>query len=250
MFEDVSTRIQAAWTYFLSLLQAVYDTVSGINPTQSAVLWIQIIAGSLTVIWIIFQFAWLRRLNEARLERYLENRIATERDELAQERTETLAELDRAARQTGWRYSVLLVWANLRLTLSLVLRMLSLGTNRGLADHTTLLIKVGKLDRARRIYLDIARDAMKKMKLYEDALSNRCVEAQNALIFAGRIALLEGRSAAAVSSFKRATRLKDDPDARLLVGQQLALPDPEGALQEYRAALTHTSIDTDRKSVV
>jgi hypothetical protein len=166
MLEDVAARIQVASTYFLSLLRAGYDTVEGINPTQSAVLWIQVIAVSLTVVWIIFQFAWLRRLNEARLERYLENRIATERDELAQERTDTLAELDRAARQTGWRYSILLVWANLRLTLSLILRMLSLGTNRGLADHTTLLIKVGKLDRARRIYIDIARDAMKKMKLY------------------------------------------------------------------------------------
>ena len=244
MFESIAAAIQTAWWHFLGWLQSSYQTVSSINPNQSAVLWIQIVAGSLTVIWIIFQFAWLRRLNEARLERYLENRIATERDELAQERTETLATLDRTARQSGLRYVLLLVWANLRLSLSFLLRMLSLGTIRGLADHTTLLMQVGMLHRARRIYFDIAQDAMKKIELYEDALANKHVEAQNALIFAGRIAVLESRSVAAVSSFKKATRLKDDPDARLLVGKQLADPDPEGALQEFRAALAHKSIDT------
>lgn len=234
-----------AWHYVLSWLYLAYEKASSIDPTQSAALWVQIIAGSLTVVWIIFQFAWMRRLNEARLERFLEDRISTERDDLALERSETLAKLDRATKRRGLRYALLLAWANLRLDASFVLRVLTLGTNRGLTDHTALLMQVGMLRRARRIYTDVAQDAIKKVKLYEDALANKRVEAQNALIFAGRIAVLEGRPVSAVSSFKKATRLKDDPDARLLIGKQLAVAsDFGGALGEYRTALADTSLDT------
>jgi tetratricopeptide (TPR) repeat protein len=136
------------------------------------------------------------------------------------------------------------LWANFRLAVSLVLRVLSLGTNRGLADHTALLMQVGMLRRARSIYSDIAFDAMKRIKLYQDALANKHIEAQNALIFAGRIAVLEGRPAAGISSFRKATRLQDDADARLLIGKQLAVADDlDGALTEYRAALGHPSIE-------
>jgi hypothetical protein len=121
--------------------------------------------------------------------------------------------------------------------------MLSLGSVHGLADHTALLIQVGMLRRARRIYYDIAQDAMKKIRLYEDALMNKRTEAQSALIFAGRVAVLEGLPVAALSSFRKATRLLDDPDARLFVGRQLAGSDPDGALNEFRAGLAQTSID-------
>lgn len=237
--------IDNCWQYLLERLHLVLQAAADINPTQRAVLWVQLIAGSLTVIWIIFQIAWLRRLNEARLERYLENRIAFERDDLAQERTETLATLDHITGRRGLRYGFMLLWANARLTISLVLRMLSLGTARGLIDHTALLLQVGMLTRARSIYLDVAAEAMKKIRLYEDALANKRVEAQNALIFAGRIAVLEGRPVSAVSAFKKATRLKDDPDARLLIGKQLAVAsDLDGALQEYRTALADESVQT------
>jgi tetratricopeptide (TPR) repeat protein len=243
MFRDIGAAIQTAWTYVLDLLQATFQLVSSLNPTQSAVLWLQIIVGCLTVVWIIFQFAWLRRLNEARLERYLEDRIATERDALAQERAETLAKLDRVTRERGLRYVFLLLWANFRLALSFIVRMLSLGSVHGLADHTALLMQVGMLRRARRVYYDIAQDAMKKIRLYEDALANKRTEAQSALIFAGRVAVLEGLPVAALSSFKKATRLADDPDARLFVGRQLAGSDPDSALKEFRAGLGQTSIE-------
>ena len=86
------------------------------------------VSGLLTVTWIIFQFAWYRRLNEAELERYLEEQIATERDQLPEERAETLAKLDLVAKKRGLRYSLLLMWANFRLAISFVLQMLSFGT--------------------------------------------------------------------------------------------------------------------------
>lgn len=240
MLEDIWSRF---WDRALTWMQEFSQQIASINPTQSMVLWIQIVAGSLTVVWIFVQFAWLRRLNEARLERYLEERITTERDTLAQERAETLAKLDRVSKRRGAIYAILLIWANVQLTLSFVLRMLSLGTYRGLAHHSLLLMQVGMPRRARRAYYDVATDAMKKVRLYEDALNNKRVEAQNALIFSGRIAVAEGLSVAAVSSFKKATRLKDDPEARLLIGQQLSLAsDFEGALIEFRTALTHQDI--------
>jgi tetratricopeptide (TPR) repeat protein len=243
MFEVIGGIVQSLWHHVLGSLELVFETATNINPTQPAVLWVQIIAGSLTVIWIIFQFAWMRRLNESRLERYLESRIVAERDDLAQERSETLAKLERAAKRRGLRYIVLLTWANFRLAFSFVLRMLSLGTVRGLTDHTALLMQVGMLNRARRIYSDVAHDAMRKMRLYEDALANKRAAAQNALIFAGRVAVLEGKPVAAVSAFKKAKRLKDDPDARLLIGKQLAIAsDFDGALEEFRSGLADESI--------
>jgi tetratricopeptide (TPR) repeat protein len=243
VFQRVAEHAYVAW--ILALFQYIADSVTSINPSQSAVLWIQIIAGLLTVIWIIFQFAWMRRLNEARLERYLEERIATEREDLAQERANILAQLDRAANRRGLSYRLLLAWANFRLAISFVLRMLSLGTVRGLASDTMMLVHVGMFRQARRVHSAIAFDAMKKIKLYEDAIANKRVEAQNALIFAGRIAVLEGRPVAAVSSFKKATSLQEDPDARVLIGKQLAIAtDFEGALREYQAALKTVSVNS------
>jgi tetratricopeptide (TPR) repeat protein len=55
--------------------------------------------------------------------------------------------------------------------------------------------------------------------------------------------VLEDRPVAAVSSFKKAKRLQEDPDARLLIGKQLAIAeDFPGAEAEYQAALADPSI--------
>src|SRR5262245_45552569 len=233
MFEGLLGLILAIWSYVQGLLyqayaylttsaQSAFDKITSLEPTQKVVLWIQLIVGLLTIVWIIFQFAWLRRLNEARLERHLESTISTERDELADERTTTLAELDRVVKSRGLRRLILFAWAHLRLTLSLIMRLLSFGTTRGLADHNMLLMKVGAEHRARSIYAEVARDAVKKIRLYKDAIENKTLEAQNALIFAGRVALVERRTAAAVLLFRAAKGLREDMDARLLIGQQMA----------------------------
>ncbi len=198
----------------------------------------------LTIVWIIFQFAWLRRLNEARLERHLESTVSTEREELADERTATLAELDRVVKSRGLRRLILFAWAHIRLTISLILRLLSLGTTRGLADHNLLLMKVGAEQRARSIFAEVAREAIKKIKLYKDAIDNKTLEAQNALIFAGRVALVEGRTAAAVLLFRAAKNLREDADARLLIGKQMAAAGAfDAARSEYEAVLE--AADTD-----
>jgi tetratricopeptide (TPR) repeat protein len=254
MFEWPIDAIAGAWNYLqtvgqdlineLGLLTAAVRTeIASFNPTQRLVLWIQFGVGILTIIWIIFQFAWMRRLNEARLERHLEGTISAERDELADERTTMLVELDRVVKSRGpWRY-VLLAWAHLRLMLSLIMRLLSFGTTRGLADHNLLLMKVGAENRARAIFTEVAREAMKKIGVYHDAIENKTLEAQNALIFAGRVALTERRNSAAVALFKKAKNLRDDPDAHVLIGKQLAATDdPDGAMVEYDAALAFREI--------
>jgi hypothetical protein len=255
MFEGLPERIVEVWTQIQSLLHEAYislimsaqtalDKITSLEPTQKVVLWIQLFVGLLTVVWIIFQFAWLRRLNEARLERHLESTISTERDELADERTTTLAELDRVVKSRGLRRLILFVWAHIRLTLSLIMRLLSFGTTRGLADHNLLLMKVGAEQRARSIYAEVAREAIKKIKLYKDAIENKTLEAQNALIFAGRVALVERRTAAAVLLFRSATSLRDDMDARLLIGQQMAAAGAFGSARtEYQVILD--ADDTD-----
>lgn len=246
MVDQLGVFFELAWHHVINFIGSVRESVAAINPSQSAVLWIQIVSGTLTVIWIVFQFAWLRRLNEARLERYLEDRITTERDDLATERSETLSTLDKAGRRRGMGYALLLLWANTKLSLSFILRMLSLGTTRGLADHTSLLVQVGMLGKARQIYQEIADDAGKRMKLYEGALANKRMEAQNALIFCGRIAVLEGHAQAAVDSFRQAIGLRDDPQARLLIGQQLAIAnDFDGALGEFTTALADVSLEAN-----
>jgi tetratricopeptide (TPR) repeat protein len=209
------------------------------------VLWIQLIVGLMTIVWIIFQFAWLRRLNEARLERHLESTISAERDELADERTTTLDELDRVVKRRGVLRLVLLVWAHIRLTFSLILRLLGFGTTRGIADHNMLLMKVGLEQRARGIFTEVAREATKKIKLYQDAIENKTVEAQNALIFAGRVALVEKRNAAAVALFKKVKNIREDEDAHVLIGKQLfAAKQWDGAMAEYEAALNSPNIDS------
>lgn len=227
-----------------SLPEDVWLSLKGLRPTADIVLTIQLVVGVLTIVWIIFQFAWLRRLNEVRLERHLEGTISAERDELADERARTLAELERVRKLKGYRWLVVYLWAHARLTVSLVMKLLSLGTARGLADHNILLMKAGAEERARGIFTDIARDAMKKIKLYRDAIENKTLEAQNALIFAGRVALVEGRSAAAVMLFDTAKNLKDDADARLLIGRQMFIAGSlEQAKREFEQVLGSAGIE-------
>ena len=255
MFEGLPELVLGIWTYIQGLLHEAYvylttsaqsalDTIRNLEPTQKVVLWIQLFVGLLTIVWIIFQFAWLRRLNEARLERHLESTISTEREELADERTTTLAELDRVVKSRGLRRLILFAWAHIRLTLSLIMRLLSFGTTRGLADHNLLLMKVGAEHRARSIYAEVAREAIKKIRLYKDAIENKTLEAQNALIFAGRVALVERRTAAAVLLFQAAKSIREDMDARLLIGQQMAAAGAFGAARsEYQVILD--ADDTD-----
>jgi hypothetical protein len=82
MFEGLAELVLRIWTHVQGLLHQAYaylttsaqsalDKITSLEPTQKVVLWIQLIVGLLTVVWIVFQFAWLRRLNEARLERHL-----------------------------------------------------------------------------------------------------------------------------------------------------------------------------------
>jgi hypothetical protein len=124
------------------------------------------------------------------------------------------------------------------------MRLLSFGTTRGLADHNLLLMKVGAEPRARAIFAEIAREAIKRINLYKDAIQNKTMEAQNALIFAGRVALVEKRTAAAVLLFRAAKNLREDADARLLIGNQMAFAGAlEGAMIEYAAVLD--AADTD-----
>jgi hypothetical protein len=126
------------------------------------------------------------------------------------------------------------------------MRLLSLGTTRGLADHNLLLMKVGAEQRARSIYAEVAREAIKKIKLYKDAIENKTLEAQNALIFAGRVALVERRTAAAVLLFRAAKSLRDDMDARLLIGQQMAAAGAFGAARgEYQVVVDAEDTDSN-----
>jgi tetratricopeptide (TPR) repeat protein len=110
-------------------------------------------------------------------------------------------------------------------------------------------MQVGLLHRARNIHTEVAQEAVRKMRLYQEAVINKRVEAQNAFLFAGRIAVLEGRSVAAVAAFRTAKCLKDDPDARLLIGQQMAAAgDLDGALTEYRSAIGDRSMQPATKA--
>ena len=70
----------------LTFFETVRINIESIRPTQDLVLWIQLVVGFMTIVWIVFQFAWLRRLNESRLEKHLEQTISAERDDLADER--------------------------------------------------------------------------------------------------------------------------------------------------------------------
>jgi tetratricopeptide (TPR) repeat protein len=222
-------------------LSSAVAYVRALNPKQEWVMWVQLLAGAATIVWIIIQFAAWRRLNEARIERYIEDRIDSEREDLARERDETLARLDRVVARRGMSRIVMLAWAHAVLTVSFVLRLLSLGTIKALSDHSVLLLQVGKARRARRVYLDIAADTTKRVKRYEEALSNAKLEAQNALLFAGRVAVIENRPAAATAAFRKVLSLKDDAHARLLVARQMMANDMEGAFRHVEHALGNDS---------
>jgi hypothetical protein len=91
---------------------------------------------------------------------------------------------------------------------------------------------------------EVAREAIKKIKLYKDAIENKTLEAQNALIFAGRVALVERRTAAAMLLIRAAKSLREDMDAHLLIGQQMAAAGAFGAARsEYQVILD--ADDTD-----
>src|SRR5262249_6909492 len=88
---------------------------------------------------------------------------------------------------------------------------------------------------------------IKKIKLYKDAIDNKTLEAQNAPIFAGRVALVEGRTAAAVLLFRSAKTLRDDVDAHLLIGKQMAAAGAfDAARTEFQVILG--AADTDRNA--
>jgi hypothetical protein len=134
------------------------------------------------------------------------------------------------------------------LTISLILRLLSLGTTRGLADHNLLLMKVGAEHRARSIFAEVAREAIKKINRYKDAIENKTLEAQNALLFAGRVALVERRTAAAVLLFRAAKNLREDADARLLIGKRMAGAGAlDAAMVEYDAVLIRSGSEAFRE---
>jgi tetratricopeptide (TPR) repeat protein len=63
------------------------------------------------------------------------------------------------------------------------------------------------------------------------------------------VALIEGRSAGAVALFKKAKNVRDDADARLLIGKQMAAANElDGAMAEYEAALKNPKIEPSTKS--
>ena len=150
-------------------IERMTTLLATLNPKQEWVMWVQLIAGAMTVTWIIIQFAAWRRLNEARVDRYLEERIDSEREDLARERQETLLQIDRVVARRGIIRAILLAWAHFVLTVSFFLRILNLETIKGLSNHTELLLQVGHARRARRVYLDIAKERENKIKLYEGA---------------------------------------------------------------------------------
>ena len=231
LINQLSSFVQAAFT-------AVAQRTAEIHPSQTEVLWLQLVVGLLTILWIIFQFAWLRRLNEVKLEKFLEAAVRMERDVLADERQQVVAQLERLKLRRGLMAHLMSLWAEICLAQSWLLRLLSFGTTRGLANHNMLLLEVGKAARAREIYSDIASDALRKIDLYRDAIHNKQVEAQNAFIFAGRVALLEGMQRGAVGYFEKAKAVAQDADAHLFIGKQVAAEsDYDGALQEFDAGL-------------
>lgn len=249
---EIATAVASRVIESISQLSWLVETTLGllerkvaqIRPSQTEVLWLQIIVGLLTILWILFQFAWLRRLNEARLEKFLEAAVRMERDVLADERQLIVAQLDRLKLRRGPMAHVLRLWAEICLAQSWLLRLLSFGTTRGIANHNMLLLEVGKSERAREIYSEIAAEALRKIDLYKDAISNKKIEAQNAFIFAGRVALMEGLPRGAVSYFEKAKSVAQDPDAHLFIGKQLAVAsDHEGALQEYDAGLEVAALE-------
>ena len=207
-----------AWLRELASHATLY--FSDLTPSQKVATWLQIVVGCLSILWIMFQFAWMRRLNEAKLEKYLEDRIISEREDLADERAQIFSRLDRLARRSSWTRLVRL-WAHVRLTLSFLLRVLSIGTFKGFSSDPILFFAIGSPRKAREQYTETALTALKKLKLYEEALGNKKREAQNALLFAGYMADAEGRGAAAVASYRRAIRIQDDAEARLLVAQKI-----------------------------
>ena len=88
MDEVLRQVIETVRTTFGPTIERVTAFLSALNPKQEWVMWIQLLAGAMTVLWINIQFAAWRRLNEARVERYLEDRIDSEREDLARERQE------------------------------------------------------------------------------------------------------------------------------------------------------------------
>ena len=66
MFEGLTEIALAIWTfvqvlshwlsdYIATSVQSAFDRIASLEPTQRVVLWIQLIVGLMTIVWIIFQ---------------------------------------------------------------------------------------------------------------------------------------------------------------------------------------------------
>lgn len=238
MWEDTLRVLRTICASCVENSEALLQRVRDYNPSQSTVLWFQLIVAVLTIGWIVYQFTWLRRLNEARLEEYLEQKILTDHDELTREREAILAQIESIAARRGLTRVLLRGWANLLLTANFFMRVLRLGRIKDPLELSLLLMRVGKFEQARAQFTEAALDALRVTRLWEEGLLNKKLEAQSALVFAGRVAIIQKKQAAAASSFNRANRIASDPDAHILIGRQLAVAgDFQGALAEYQAAL-------------
>lgn len=77
-------------------------------------------------------------------------------------------------------------------------------------------LRIGDKEGAREIFNDIARSALRTAELYDRQLEAKRLEARNALLYSGRIAVLLDEREEASRAFKAVLGIKDDPEARKL----------------------------------
>lgn len=170
----------------------------------------------MTICWIFYKFAWLRRLNEAKLERYLENKLIGEQRDLNQERIRTLNLLEHEVRASGPLQIPLRLWANILIVSVFFSRVLRFGRTKFPIRRAMLHLRIGDKEGAREIFNDIARSALRTAELYDRQLEAKRLEARNALLYSGRIAVLLDEREEASRAFKAVLGIKDDPEARKL----------------------------------
>jgi tetratricopeptide (TPR) repeat protein len=185
----------------------------------------------------------LRRLNELKLEKYLEEKIVHERRDLAAERAAILQRLDHIVQRRGIARTIGLVLANLILVVSFVMRLLRLGRVGNPVTHAVRLLEVGKLRQARDLLDEVAVDAERVSKLFDKHVESKRFEQRNALLYSGRVSILMGEKDIATTTLGM-VQVKGDPSALILMSRQyIEAGDLDRAMLTLEDALKNTALD-------
>jgi tetratricopeptide (TPR) repeat protein len=206
-------------------------------------------AAVLTIGWILYQFIDKRRLTEANIDAFFERHFTEKLKSIEDQRRTYLIEIASSQNRLPLHSTLIMCIAYIRRFLWFAWCIARLNfTHTSAAAHAMLLLDCKQLNKAKKEFLSAASDLQDTASLYKKQASAKRREAVNALIFAGRVAALQGDNETTIDAFNRALKIRiSDLDARKFIGEQFwAVGNFTAALQQFDDIATSTAAKRDK----